>query len=144
MPEDFTCEGDEVSPPLEWSGVPAASESLALVMEDPDAEEGTFVHWIVFNLPPDRDELPEDLDVADHFEESSTVPAEGVNDFGDLGYGAPCPPEGDRPHRYVFRLYALDTVLDMEAGASRDELKAAMKGHVLAEGKLTWKFGIAG
>ena len=136
IPEQFTCDGDDVSPPLSWQGVPDGAESLALIVDDPDAPEKTFVHWVLFNIPADRDMLEEDLDIEGHFEDKTLMPIEGVNDFGNQGYGGPCPPPGHGTHHYSFRLYALDTDLDLSAGATKKQLTQAMDGHVLAEGNL--------
>lgn len=136
LPAAHTCEGAGTSPGITWSGVPEGTRSLVLVAEDPDARAKTFVHWVLFNIPPERTVLPADLDTDAHFEEASLTPVEGVNDFGDTGYGAPCPPPGHDPHHYWFRLYALDTVLDLETGATRNQLSDAMAGHVLDEADL--------
>ncbi len=132
IPVDFTCEGKDVSPPLEWRNVPGKTRSLALIVEDPDAPdpeapERTYAHWLVFNLPPDVLELPQGVK---ELPEGTQL---GVNDFGDVGYGGPCPPIGR--HRYYFRLYALDERLQLEQ-PNRDELLAALKGHVIDEGEL--------
>ena len=136
IPEQYTCEGAGISPPLSWSNPPDKTESFALVADDPDAPGKTFAHWVLFNLPVDRRELPADLDVEKHFRDDARQPVEGVNDFGDTGYGAPCPPPGDDPHGYSFRLYALDTTLDLGTGATRSQAMEAMDGHVLAEADL--------
>ncbi|MEF8788378.1 MAG: YbhB/YbcL family Raf kinase inhibitor-like protein, partial [Planctomycetota bacterium] len=122
IPTRYTCDGDDVSPPLEISGVPDEAASLALVVDDPDAPGRTFVHWVAWNIPPDTSELPE-----------GKLPAgrEGTNSFGETGYGGPCPPEGDGPHTYRFKLHALDAKLDLEAGAGADALYDAMDGHIL-------------
>jgi Raf kinase inhibitor-like YbhB/YbcL family protein len=133
IPERFTCDGEDVSPPLRWSGVPAAARSLALLLEDPDAPGGTFVHWTLFALPPSSAGLS-----------AGDVPAdarEGENSFGEQGYRGPCPPEGDEPHRYVFVLYALRSALDLDAGASPSEVRAAVGDRALARGRLTGRFG---
>jgi Raf kinase inhibitor-like YbhB/YbcL family protein len=137
IPKKYTGDGQDVSPPLRWAEPPQATKSFALICDDPDAPVGTWVHWVLYNLPADRRELPE------------AVPAEktlaggarqGKNDFKTLGYGGPAPPKG-KPHRYYFKLYALDTALDLDAGASKSQVVAAMKGHVLAEGQLTGLYG---
>lgn len=133
IPREFTCEGEEVSPPLAWSGVPGEAGSLALLMEDPDAPGGTFVHWTLFGLPPEIEAL-----------EAGRVPAgarEGENSFGDAGYGGPCPPEGDEPHRYVFLLYALKAPLGLEAGAKPGDVRTAIEREAIASGQLTGRFG---
>jgi Raf kinase inhibitor-like YbhB/YbcL family protein len=133
IPARFTCDGDDVSPPLRWSGTPAGTRPLALLMEDPDASDGTFVHWTLFGLAPDGTGLRE-----------GEVPAdahEGENSFGDEGYGGPCPPEGDQPHRYVFTLYALRSVPDLDAGASPGQVRDAVGEQAIARGQLTGRFG---
>ncbi len=111
VPTEYTCEGADVSPPLAWDNVPDTAESLALIVDDPDTPGRTFTHWILFNLSPDQMQLPRDFDV--HPAETEPPPVEGTNDFGDTGYGGPCPPPGDDSHRYFFRLYALDTTLGL-------------------------------
>jgi Raf kinase inhibitor-like YbhB/YbcL family protein len=129
IPEQYTADGRNVSPPLKWQDTPAGTRSLALVCEDPDAPRGTFTHWVVFNLPGEARELAEGVSA------EATLPngaAQGTNDFGRAGYGGPKPPPG-KPHRYVFKLYALDRPLDVQPGATRAQLLAAMKGHVLGE-----------
>ena len=135
IPALYTCEGNDVSPPLKWSGVPAETKSIALTCTDPDAPRGTFVHWVLFNLPPSTDGLPEGVT-------PDTVPhgaVNGTNDFPKLGYGGPCPPRGG-PHRYYFTVYALDTVLALPPGARLRDLTAAMEGHILAEGSLMGRY----
>ncbi|MFB6098430.1 MAG: YbhB/YbcL family Raf kinase inhibitor-like protein [Salinibacter sp.] len=133
IPAQYTCEGADVSPALEWTHVPDGTESIALIVDDPDAPGQTFTHWVVFNLPGDATHLPRDVDLEAEFGDQEPTPQEGANDFGDVGYGGPCPPPGDGPHRYFFRLYALDTVLDLELGASKAQVTDAMNGHVLDE-----------
>jgi len=133
IPERYTCEGEDVAPGLSWDGVPAGAQALALVMEDPDAPSGTFVHWTLVDIPPGLAAL-----------RSGEVPreaTEGANSFGDRGYGGPCPPEGDEPHRYVFLLYALEAPLGLEAGARPDEVRAAIEREATARGQLTGRFG---
>lgn len=139
IPERHTCEGESLSPPLSWSGPPEGTKSFALIMDDPDAADKTFVHWILFNLPPDLTSLPEGVDVSDFFEGRSPMPLLGVNDYGEMAYGAPCPPPGPA-HQYVIRLYALDVVLDLGPGVVRDQLTDAMAGHVLAEANIFGSF----
>lgn len=133
IPVQYTCDGDNVSPPLRWGSLPKETQSLVLICEDPDAPSGLFVHWLIFNLPPIVADLPEALPATETLEESGAV--QGRNDFNHLGYGGPCPPPG-RPHRYFFRLYALDTKLQLRAGATKHELASAMQGHILASGHL--------
>jgi len=127
IPERYTCDGEDVSPPLAWERAPADTVTYALIMDDPDAPAGTWVHWVLFNLPRDHDRLAEDV--------SAEVGTGGKNSWGRTGYGGPCPPSGQ--HRYIFKLYALDTELALEAGADKEALLAAMEGHVLASDQLT-------
>lgn len=132
IPKQYTGDGKDVSPPLRWSGAPAGVTSYALICDDPDAPRSTWVHWLVWNVPADQQELPE-----------GKVPngaRQGKNDFGKIGYGGPAPPPG-QPHRYFFRLYALDTVLDLPAGTTKQQLEQAMKGHTLALAQLMGKYG---
>jgi Raf kinase inhibitor-like YbhB/YbcL family protein len=126
IPEKYTCDGQNVSPPIRWSGTPENTKSIALICEDPDAPSGTFTHWVLYDLPGKTTELREG---------SSASGKQGVNGFGKNGYGGPCPPPGG-PHRYFFRVYALDTESLGNAGSSKENLAAAMKGHILAEGSL--------
>jgi Raf kinase inhibitor-like YbhB/YbcL family protein len=133
IPRVYTCDGDDVSPPLEWSGVPPDAAQLAIVVEDPDAPGGTFVHWVLWGPDAGLPGLGE-----------GQVPAgarEGRNDFGRVGWGGPCPPRGSDPHRYVFTLLAVSEPLAVEAGASADIVKRAAEGKVLAEGRLTARYG---
>lgn len=133
IPAKYTCEGQDVSPPLAWSEPPAGTRSLALIVDDPDAPGGVFTHWLLFNIPPDSRELPEAVPTQ---AELASGALQGKTDFGRTGYGGPCPPPG-RPHRYQFTLYALDQPLDLEGGASKKQLLSAMEGHILAQGQLT-------
>ncbi len=132
IPVEYTCDGANISPPLSWEGVPAQTRSLALIMDDPDAPAGTWVHWLLYNIPPQVTELAEALSDA---RQLPGIGLQGHNSFKNSGYGGPCPPRGN-PHRYFFRLYALDKVLDLEPGAERRELEAAMQGHILAQGEI--------
>jgi Raf kinase inhibitor-like YbhB/YbcL family protein len=125
IPVKFSCDGDDVSPELVWDGVPEGTASLALIMDDPDAPVGTWVHWVLFNLPPDNTGLPEGV---------TGLGVDGLNSWGTTGYGGPCPPGGT--HRYFFKLYALDTTLELDAGATKDALEGAMEGHILAQAEL--------
>jgi Raf kinase inhibitor-like YbhB/YbcL family protein len=126
IPTRYTCKGKNVNPPLEFQGIPEEAESLAFIVDDPDAPTGTFTHWIVWNIEP----------VA-KIEEDSIPGVEGRNDFRKIGYGGPCPPSGT--HRYFFRVYALDRQLELKAGAGRKELEGEMIGHIIAEGDLMGK-----
>lgn len=134
IPSEYTCDGEDVSPPLAWTDPPAGTDSLVLIVDDPDAPvPGSFTHWVLFNLPPTTTALPRDYSDGDlRLEPDGPSPVEGVNDFGDVGYGGPCPP-GREEHRYVFFLSALDTTLSLDRGADPDEVTAAMDGHVLAK-----------
>jgi Raf kinase inhibitor-like YbhB/YbcL family protein len=137
IPKQFTCSGADVSPALTWSNPPTRTRSLALIMDDPDAPVGTFVHWVVFNLPASARQLPAGVPG------NNEIPGggkPGVNDFPKIGYGGPCPPPG-KPHRYFFRLYALDSQLDLNGTVRRKDVDQAMKGHVLAHGELMGLYG---
>ena len=136
IPTRFTCDGEDVSPPLEWDGAPDGTESFALICDDPDAPAGTWVHWVLFGLPGDVRRLPEGVSAAAAGIGGSR---QGTNDFKRLGYGGPCPPKG-APHRYFFKLYALDAPVDLEPGATKEALLEAMEGHVLAEAQLMGKY----
>ena len=135
IPRKYTCDGEDVSPPLAWSAVPEGTKSLALISDDPDAPVGTWVHWVLFNIPSDVTELPEGVPSDQKLENGS---CHGITDFRRPGYGGPCPPGGT--HRYYFKVYALDAVLDLEPGATKAQLLAAMEGHILAEGQLMGKY----
>ena len=133
IPEEYTCRGKDHSPPLKWSAVPSETKSLALIMDDPDAPTGTWVHWVLYDLAASMTELPEGLSAREHIAPGSGK--EGVNDFKRSGYGGPCPPAG-KTHRYFFKLYALDTTLDLKPGAKKKDLERAMEKHILAQGQL--------
>nr|VFJ64483.1 MAG: phospholipid-binding protein, PBP family [Candidatus Kentron sp. FW] len=135
IPGKYTCEGQDISPPLGWRGLPEGTRSLALIVDDPDAPDPdapkiTWVHWVLYNLPPEADGLPEA--VASHRLPAGTL--EGTNDWGRTGYGGPCPPIGR--HRYFHKLYALDIVLEDMDAPDKDELEAAMEGHIIANVEL--------
>jgi Raf kinase inhibitor-like YbhB/YbcL family protein len=132
IPRQYTRDGDDTSPPLRWADPPEGTKSFALICDDPDAPSGTFTHWVLFNLPPDTRELKAAIPTRETLDSGAK---QGKNDFGKIGYGGPAPPKG-KPHHYYFKLYALDTTLDLPAGASKEKVPAAMKGHVLAEGRL--------
>jgi hypothetical protein len=137
IPRKHTCDGEDVSPPLIWDNVPGGTKSFALICDDPDAPMGTWVHWVLFNLPADTRSLPEAVPPD---KELPSGARQGTNDFRKIGYGGPCPPPG-KPHRYFFKLYALDTTLDLPAGSTKAQVVKAMDGHVLAEGQLMGKYG---
>jgi len=137
IPKSYTCDGTDASPDLSWSGAPAGVQSFAMIADDPDAPVGTWTHWLIWNIPAQSPGLlkgvPKDETLIDGTRQ-------GRNDFRRIGYGGPCPPPG-KPHRYFLKVYALDTKLDLKAGANRDELERATKGHVLAQGELMGKYG---
>lgn len=137
IPKQFTCDGDDVSPELSWKDAPAGAKSFALIMDDPDAPAGTWVHWVLYNLPANAKELPEGVAKQEQLPDGSV---QGRNDFRKIGYGGPCPPAG-KPHRYFFKLYALDGKLDLKAGASKADVERAMKGHVLGGAHLIGRYG---
>jgi Raf kinase inhibitor-like YbhB/YbcL family protein len=132
IPSRCAFDDKNVSPALQWSGVPASAKSLALICDDPDAPAGTWVHWVLYNLPPSTPGLSEGVPATP---ELSGGAKQGVNDFKRVGYGGPCPPPG-RPHRYFFKIYALDTTLEFNPGLTKKDLLEAMNGHVIAEGEL--------
>jgi len=131
VPRRYTCDGADVSPELTWSGAPPGTQSFALICDDPDAPAGIWVHWVLYDIPVSVSALEEGIESIDHPSSGGT---HGTNDFRRLGYGGPCPPGGT--HRYYFKLYALDTLLDLAPGATKRQLLQAMDGHVLAEGRL--------
>jgi Raf kinase inhibitor-like YbhB/YbcL family protein len=137
IPKRYTADGENVSPPLRWSDPPEGTKAFALICDDPDAPRGTWVHWVLFNLPADQREVEEGVPAQEVLANGAK---QGKNDFGKVGYGGPAPPPG-KPHRYFFKLYALDTPLDLAPGATKGQLVAAMKGHVLAEGQLMGRYG---
>jgi Raf kinase inhibitor-like YbhB/YbcL family protein len=136
IPKKFTCDGADVSPELQWTAPPTGTQSLSLVADDPDAPVGTWVHWVLFDLPPETKALPEGVAKVD---EPPTGGRQGRNDFRKLGYGGPCPPPG-KPHRYFFRVYAVDTKVGLKPGASRQQLDEAMQGHILATAEWMGKY----
>lgn len=131
IPLRYTCDGDDLSPPIAWSGIPVEAQSLVVIVDDPDAPIGTFVHWVLYDLPPNTKSLPEGV---------KGLGTEGLNDFRNLGYRGPCPPKGPA-HRYFFKIYALDEPLNLEPGAKKGDVEEAMRGHILAEGQLMGKYG---
>jgi Raf kinase inhibitor-like YbhB/YbcL family protein len=131
IPSKHTCQGKDISPILSWTGAPQGTKSFALICDDPDAPMGTWVHWVYYDIPPSTTSLPEGIS-------SDAKPSpggtHGVNDFGKLGYGGPCPPSGT--HRYFFKLYALDKVLSLGPKMSKADLLKAMEGHILGKTEL--------
>jgi len=133
----FTCDGADLSPQLAWSEPPEGTKSLALLVDDPDAPVGNWNHWTLWNLPPSSRGLKEGISKEARSPDGSE---QGLNDFRKTGYNGPCPPPG-KPHRYYFKLFALDAKLDLKAGAGKRELEAAMKGHILAQAEWMGRFG---
>jgi Raf kinase inhibitor-like YbhB/YbcL family protein len=136
IPKRFTCEAADVSPALAWTDPPLGTQSFAIIEDDPDAPSGTFVHWVVYDLPAAYRKLPEALSGNGQMLGGGR---QGTNDFSRTGYSGPCPPPG-RPHRYFIKLYALDAILNLRPAASRRELDAAMQGHILAQAELMGRF----
>ena len=130
IPRLYTCDDQNVSPPLAWTGVPTNTVSLALIMDDPDAPSGTWVHWVLYNLPSTLIGLDQG---------KSGGGTDGKNDFGQLGYGGPCPPRGSN-HRYFIKIYALDATIELKAGATKAQVENTMKGHILAQGQLMGRY----
>lgn len=135
IPEKHTCDGENISPPLEWGPGPEGTVTWALVCDDPDAPMGTWVHWVVYDLPADVVRLPESVIPEKELENGGK---QGVNDFQEIGYGGPCPPRGE--HRYFFKLYALDTKLNLEPGVTKSHLMIAMEEHVIGQGLILGKY----
>lgn len=132
IPRKYSCDGDNTSPMLSWNGTPNGTKSYAIILEDPDAPGGTFTHWILYDLPATASGLPEGAGKEGN---SNEVSKQGVNDFGHVGYGGPCPPEGT--HRYIFRLYTLDIPgLNLKGRATKDEVLKATMGHVISDTEL--------
>ncbi|MBW8000934.1 MAG: YbhB/YbcL family Raf kinase inhibitor-like protein [Planctomycetes bacterium] len=135
IPSKYTCDGDDVSPPLQFDGIPDGTRAIALIADDPDAPMGTWVHWVLYNLSAHTTELPENM------LDDETLPdgtRQGVTDFGKTGYGGPCPPSGT--HRYYFKIYALDKKIDVVIVLDKDELLKQMQGHIIAQGQLMGKY----
>jgi Raf kinase inhibitor-like YbhB/YbcL family protein len=135
IPKLYTCDGQDISPPLSWSGVPAEAKSIALIMDDPDAPRGTWVHWTLFNIPPETKSLAQNIPRTPSLTNGAK---HGNNSWPKLGYGGPCPPGGT--HRYYFKVYALDIVLTLKTGITKAQLLKAMEGHILAEGQLMGRY----
>ena len=135
IPQNYTCDGEDISPPLAWSGVSDGTKSLALICDDPDAPMGTWVHWVLFNMPPSAEDLPASVPPKETLDNGAK---HGINDFRKFGYGGPCPPGGT--HRYYFKLYALDTEINVEAGITKAQLLKTMEGHILTEGQLMGRY----
>jgi len=138
FPRKYTCDGEDVSPRIRISGIPEEAKSIAIIMDDPDAPIGVFTHWVIWNIPP-MEEIPEGIP-KDKIISSPIKAYQGVNDFRRIGYGGPCPPPG-KPHRYFFKVYALDSTLDLPPGSTRNELEEAIKNHVIAKGEAMARYG---
>jgi len=131
IPDRYTCDGEDISPPLEWHDAPGGTQSFSLICDDPDAPMGTWVHWVVYDIPPNVTALSEH---APSEQELTNGGKQGRSDFGTIGYGGPCPPSGT--HRYYFKLYALNSYVGLHPGATKEQLLKAMKGHILEESTL--------
>jgi Raf kinase inhibitor-like YbhB/YbcL family protein len=135
IPEKFTCEGEDISPRLNWENIPNGTQTIALICDDPDAPMGTWVHWVIFNIPSTEKFLPENVATIERLDNGAL---QGRNDFRKVGYGGPCPPGGT--HRYYFKIYALSSILQLKPGVSKKELLQAMSNLILAEGQLMGKY----
>jgi len=136
IPSKYTCSGADVSPALSWNDPPAGTQSFALIADDPDAPVGTWVHWVAYDLPAGARQLPEAVPKTEAIAGGGV---QGQNDFHKTGYGGPCPPPG-KPHRYYFKLYALDSKLSLKPGATKKVVEAAMEGHILAQAEVMGRF----
>jgi hypothetical protein len=137
IPKNYTCDGPDLSPPLTWKDPAAGTQSFALIADDPDAPAGTWVHWVLYNLPANATQLPEGVKKQEQLPDGTL---QGRNDFRKVGYNGPCPPPG-KPHRYFFKLYALNAKLTLKTGATKNDVESAMKGHILAQTELMGKYG---
>jgi hypothetical protein len=137
IPVEHTCDGEDRSPALSWDAAPAGTRSIALIVDDPDAPGKTWVHWVIYNIPANTTGLPGAVPKNKTLDDGSL---QGKNDFGRIGYNGPCPPPG-KPHRYFFKVYALDTTLSLKSGATKSQLETAMSGHILAQGEMIGKYG---
>jgi hypothetical protein len=137
IPAKYSCKGKNISPALTWTEPPAATQSFALIMDDPDAPGGTWVHWVLFNIPVDARALQEDLPITGKNTDPNAIYV-GKNSWGDTSYGGPCPPSGT--HRYFFKLYALDSTISLLPGATKEQLLREMEGHILAQAELMGTF----
>jgi hypothetical protein len=135
IPEKYSCDGEDISPALNWGNLPAGTQSLALIMDDPDAPGGTWVHWVVYDIPPETTGFPEKISATGELPNGGK---HGNNSWKRIGYGGPCPPGGT--HRYFFKLYALDSVLGLDTGATKGRLLKAMEGHILDQGQIKGTF----
>jgi Raf kinase inhibitor-like YbhB/YbcL family protein len=135
IPKPLTCDGGDLSPALQWKAPPGSTQSFALIADDPDAPVGTWVHWVIFDMPPSLRSLPQNFPKSEQFPDGSR---QGSNDFEKIGYGGPCPPSGT--HRYFFKLYALDTKLNLKSGSTKKDLERAMQNHILARGETMGRY----
>ena len=135
IPEKYTCDGTDLSPPLNWDSIPEKTKSLALICDDPDAPMGTWVHWVYYDIPTSAQGVPENIGADDR---PGIGGVQGINDFRRIGYGGPCPPGGT--HRYFFKLYALDTLLNLPPGATKKQLIRAMENHIVGSVQLMGKY----
>ncbi len=135
IPAKYTCDGEDISPPLQWSDPPVGTKSLALISDDPDAPVGTWVHWVVWNIPPSARSLDEKLPKKESLPDGTR---QGTTDFRRIGYGGPCPPSG--AHRYFFKLYALDTTLNLPGSTTKKDLEREMQRHILGQAELVGKY----
>ena len=135
IPLKHTCDGADISPPLTWEGAPAGTKAFAMIADDPDAPAGTWVHWVLFNIPGNTIKLAENIPKTETLKKDLDGAMQGRNDFRRVGYGGPCPPSGPA-HRYFFKLYALDALLPLKAGATKQDVEQAMQGHVLQMAQL--------
>jgi Raf kinase inhibitor-like YbhB/YbcL family protein len=138
FPSQYTCDGEDISPPIEIYGVREDAKSLVIILDDPDAPLGVFTHWIIWNIPPETNKIPEGIPKEPVIEKPIRA-VQGKNDFGKIGYNGPCPPSGI--HRYRFKLYVLDTTLDLSPSANKADLEKAMRGHILQFSEFTAEFG---
>jgi len=136
IPEKYTCDGEDISPPLSWTLLPPNTKSIAIICDDPDAPGGTWVHWVLYGLAPNAPGLPEGISNRKVLPNGTK---QGVNDFHKIGYGGPCPPKG-APHRYFFKVYALDEMIALDTGVSKKELLKAIEQHIIAKGQLMGKY----
>jgi len=136
IPRKYTCEGPDVSPALSWTDPPAGTQSFTLIGDDPDAPVGTWVHWVAYDVPASARQFAEGVPKTDAIPGGGV---QGLNDFGKTGYGGPCPPPG-KPHRYYFKLYALDSKLNLKPGATKKAVEQAMQGHILAQAEVMGRF----
>ncbi len=135
IPSKYTCDGENISPPLKWGNFPKETKSFAIINDDPDAPMGTWVHWVIYNIPANVNSLSENIPKAEKLPNGAL---QGKNSWGKIGYGGPCPPSGT--HRYFFKIYALDTILNLPAGATKEQVLKSMQGHILAQGSFYGKY----